>query len=219
MITLDDIKKNPKVQLLINKTDQLLEVIGYTEHGQRHASLTANIAYNIMTRLGRPERNSNLAAVAAYLHDIGNVVNRKYHAQTGAVIAYQTLSDMNVPEDDILEIVSAIGNHDEMDGQPISDICAATILADKSDVHRSRVRTLDMIGQDIHDRVNYAAKSSFLRVDPEKKIISLEITIDTSISQVMEYFEIFLSRMVICRKAAEFLKMKFELEINGNRLL
>ena len=219
MITLDDIKKNPKVQLLINKTDQLLEVIGYTEHGQRHASLTANIAYNIMTRLGRPEKDSQLAAVAAYLHDIGNVVNRKYHAQTGAVIAYQTLSEMNVPEDDILEIVSAIGNHDEMDGQPISDICAAAILADKSDVHRSRVRTLDMIGQDIHDRVNYAAKSSFLRVDPEKKIISLEITIDTSISQVMEYFKIFLSRMVICRKAAEFLKMKFELEINGNRLL
>jgi metal-dependent HD superfamily phosphatase/phosphodiesterase len=219
MVTLEEIKKNPKVQLLIKKTDQVLEVIGYTEHGQRHASLAANIAYNIMTRLGRQERDAHLASIAAYLHDIGNIINRDYHAQTGAIIAYQTLSEMNMAEEDIMEIVSAIGNHDEKDGQPISDICAAVILADKSDVHRSRVRTLDMIGQDIHDRVNYASKNSFLRVDAEKKVISLEIAIDTSISQVMEYFEIFLSRMIVCRKAAEFLKMKFELEINGNRLL
>lgn len=219
IVTLDDIKRNPKIQLLIRKTDQVLEVIGYTEHGERHASLAANIAYNIMTRLGRPEKDAQLASIAAYLHDIGNVVNRDYHAQTGAVLAYQTLSEMGMSEEDIMEIVSAIGNHDEKDGQPISDICAAVILADKSDVHRSRVRTLDMIAQDIHDRVNYAAKSSFLRVNAEKKIISLEITIDTTISQVMEYFEIFLSRMVVCRKAAEFLKMKFELNINENRLL
>jgi uncharacterized protein len=219
IVTLEDVKKNPKVELLIKKTDQVLEVIGYTEHGQRHASLAANIAYNIMTHLSRPEREAHLASIAAYLHDIGNIINRDYHAQTGAMIAYQTLSEMNMCEEDIMEIVSAIGNHDEKDGQPVSDICAAVILADKSDVHRSRVRTLDMIGKDIHDRVNYAAKSSFLRVDAEKKVISLEITIDTSISQVMEYFEIFLSRMMVCRKAAEFLKMKFELEINGNRLL
>ncbi len=219
MITLEELKKAPKVQLLIKKTDQVLEVIGYTEHGQRHASLAANIAYNIMSRLGRPERDTQLATIAAYLHDIGNIINRDYHAQTGAILAYQTLSEMSMPEEDLMEVVSAIGNHDEKDGQPISDICAAVILADKSDVHRSRVRTLDMIAQDIHDRVNYASKNSFLRVDPERKIISLEITIDTSISQVMEYFEIFLSRMMVCRKAAEFLKTKFELEINGNRLL
>jgi hypothetical protein len=126
---------------------------------------------------------------------------------------------MGVPYSDVIEVVAAIGNHDERDGQPVSDICASIILADKSDVHSSRVRNLEMIKQDIHDRVNYAAKSSFLRVDEEKKTISLEIKIDTSVSQVMEYFEIFLSRMVVCRRAAEYLEMRFELEINGQRLL
>jgi metal-dependent HD superfamily phosphatase/phosphodiesterase len=219
MITLDDVKKNPRVKELIAKTDEFLGMIGYTEHGERHSSLAANIAYNIMKRLKRSEREANLAAVAAYLHDIGNVVNRDYHAQSGALLAYQILVDMKLPYPDVMAVVAAIGNHDEKDGQPISDVCAAVILADKSDVHSSRVRNLEMIRQDIHDRVNYAAKSSFLRVDPEKKTISLEIKIDTSISQVMEYFEIFLSRMVVCRRAAEFLKMRFELEINGQRLL
>jgi exopolyphosphatase/pppGpp-phosphohydrolase len=166
-----------------------------------------------------PEKRAHLAAIAAYLHDIGNVINRDYHAQTAAILAHSILSGMNMPMEDILEIMAAIGNHDERDGQPVSDICAATILADKSDVHSSRVRTLEMIKQDIHDRVNYAAKSSFLRVDEEKKLVTLEIKIDTSISQVMEYFEIFLSRMVVCRRAAEFLGLKFQLEINGQRLL
>lgn len=219
MITLDDVKKNPRVKELIAKTDEFLGMIGYTEHGERHSSLAASIAYNIMKRLKRSEREANLAAIAAYLHDIGNVVNRDYHAQSGALLAYQILVDMKLPYPDVMAVVAAIGNHDEKDGQPISDVCAAVILADKSDVHSSRVRNLEMIRQDIHDRVNYAAKSSFLRVDPEKKTISLEIKIDTSISQVMEYFEIFLSRMVVCRRAAEFLKMRFELEINGQRLL
>ncbi len=219
MITLDDVKKNPRVRELIAKTDYFLGMIGYTEHGERHSGLAANIAYNIMKRLKKPEREANLAAIAAYLHDIGNVVNRDYHAQSGALLAHEVLVNMNMPYPDVMEVVAAVGNHDEKDGQPVSDICAAVILADKSDVHSSRVRNLEMIRQDIHDRVNYAAKSSFLRVDPEKKTISLEIKIDTSISQVMEYFEIFLSRMVVCRRAAQFLKMKFELEINGQRLL
>ncbi len=219
MITLEDVKRNPRVKELIAKTDAYLGVIGYTEHGERHSSLAANIAYNIMKRLKKPEHEANLATISAYLHDIGNVVNRDYHAQSGALLAHQVLSEMNMPYQDVMEVVAAIGNHDEKDGQPISDICAAVILADKSDVHSSRVRNLEMIRQDIHDRVNYAAKSSFLRVDPEKKTISLEIKIDTSVSQVMEYFEIFLSRMVVCRKAAEFLKLKFELEINGQKLL
>jgi metal-dependent HD superfamily phosphatase/phosphodiesterase len=219
MITLEDVKRNPRVKELIAKTDEYLGVIGYTEHGERHSSLAANIAYNIMKRLKKPEHEANLAAISAYLHDIGNVVNRDYHAQSGALLAHQVLSEMNMPYQDVMQVVAAIGNHDEKDGQPISDICAAVILADKSDVHSSRVRNLEMIRQDIHDRVNYAAKSSFLRVDPEKKTISLEIKIDTSVSQVMEYFEIFLSRMVVCRKAAEFLKLKFELEINGQKLL
>ena len=219
MITIEDLKQNDKVKTLIAKADKFLGEIGYTEHGSRHASLSANIAYNIMIRLKKPEKEAHLAAIAAYLHDIGNVINRDYHAQTGALLAYQILLDMGVPYSDVIEVVAAIGNHDERDGQPVSDICASIILADKSDVHSSRVRNLEMIKQDIHDRVNYAAKSSFLRVDEEKKTISLEIKIDTSVSQVMEYFEIFLSRMVVCRRAAEYLKMRFELEINGQRLL
>lgn len=219
MVTLEDVKKNEQVKALIAKADEVLGVIGYTEHGQRHASLAANIAHNIMTRLNHSEKKAHLAGIAAYLHDIGNVINRDYHAQVGAVLAHGILSEMKMPLDDIMEIITAIGNHDEKDGQPVSDICAAVILGDKSDVHSSRVRTLEMIKQDIHDRVNYAAKSSFLRVEEDKGVITLEIKIDTSVSQVMEYFEIFLSRMVVCRRAAEFLKQKFQLEINGQRLL
>jgi metal-dependent HD superfamily phosphatase/phosphodiesterase len=219
MITVEDVKKNEQVKILIKKSDEILGVIGYTEHGERHASLAANIAYNILDRLKHPEKRAHLAAIAAYLHDIGNVINRDYHAQTGAILARSILSQMEMPLEDIMEVIAAIGNHDEKDGQPISDICAAVVLADKSDVHSSRVRTLDGIKQDIHDRVNYAAKSSFLRVDEEKKIVTLEIKIDTSISQVMEYFEIFLSRMLVCRRAAEFLGLEFHLEINGQRLL
>jgi metal-dependent HD superfamily phosphatase/phosphodiesterase len=219
MITVEDVKKNEQVKILIKKSDEILGVIGYTEHGERHASLAANIAYNILDRLKHPEKRAHLAAIAAYLHDIGNVINRDYHAQTGAILARSILSQMEMPLEDIMEVIAAIGNHDEKDGQPISDICAAVVLADKSDVHSSRVRTLDGIKQDIHDRVNYAAKSSFLRVDEEKKIVTLEIKIDTSISQVMEYFEIFLSRMLVCRRSAEFLGLEFHLEINGQRLL
>ena len=219
MITLEDVKKNERVGLWIKKSDEILGVIGYTEHGQRHVSLSASIAYNIMTRLKHPEKRAQLASIAAYLHDIGNVINRDNHAHTSAILAHFILSGMNMPMEDILEVVAAIGNHDEKDGLPVSDISAAVILADKSDVHSSRVRTLTMIKQDIHDRVNYAAKSSFLRVDEDKKVITLELKIDTSISQVMEYFEIFLSRMLICRKATEFLECKFQLEINGQRLL
>lgn len=219
IVTLEEVKKNPQVRMLIEKADSVLAQMGYTEHGQRHCGLAANIAHNIMLRLKYPEYKAQQAAIAAYLHDIGNVVNRDYHAQTGAVIAYQILSSMAMPFEDVLEIVTAIGNHDEKDGYPVNDICAAVILADKSDVHRSRVRNLEMIKQDIHDRVNYAATSSFLRIDEEKKTAALEITIDTSISQVMEYFEIFLSRMIVCRRAAEFLNLQFNLEINGNRLL
>jgi metal-dependent HD superfamily phosphatase/phosphodiesterase len=219
MVTLEDVKKNEQVQALIAKADEVLGVIGYTEHGQRHASLCANIAHNILVRLKHSEKRVQLAAIAAYLHDIGNVINRDYHAQIGAVLARDILLEMKMSLEDVMEIIAAIGNHDERDGYPISDICAAVILADKSDVHSSRVRTLEMIKQDIHDRVNYAAKSSFLRVEEDKGVITLEIKIDTSVSQVMEYFEIFLSRMIVCRRAAEFLKQKFQLEINGQRLL
>ncbi len=219
MITVDDVKKNKTVTRLIEKADEVLAVIGYTEHGQRHCSLAANIAYNIMIRLGKGEKKGQLAAIAGYMHDIGNLINRDFHAQTAAVMAFSLLKDMGMEISDILEVIAAIGNHDERDGYPVSDVAAAVILADKSDVHSSRVRNLDMINVDIHDRVNYAAKSSFLRIDEANKKAALEITIDTSVSQVMEYFEIFLSRMIVCRRAADFLGLKFELEINGNKLL
>jgi len=219
IITSEDVKKHPLVIATIEKSDKILGILGYTEHGLRHTSLVSNIAYNIMRRLGRDEKRSQLAAIAGVMHDMGNVVNRYYHAQTAALMAQNILLDLGMPYDDILDIIGAIGNHDEKDGFPISDICAALILADKSDVHSSRVRNPDSVKFDIHDRVNYAAKSSFLRVDDEKKTISLEIKIDTKISSPMEYFEIFLSRMVVCRRAAEFLGMRFELSINGHRLL
>jgi uncharacterized protein len=218
-MTIDDVKKNKTVQKLVEKADQVLGVIGYTEHGQRHCSLAANIAYNIMIRLGKGEKRAQLAAIAGYMHDIGNLINRDFHAQTASVMAFGILREMGMELSDVLEVIAAIGNHDERDGSPVSDIGAAVILADKSDVHRSRVRNTDMIKTDIHDRVNYAAKSSFLRIDEVNKKASLEITIDTSISQVMEYFEIFLSRMMVCRRAALFLDLQFELEINGYKLL
>lgn len=219
MITLEDVKKNEKVRTLITKADEYLGVIGYTEHGERHGSLAANIAYNIMTRLGKGERRAQLASIAAYLHDIGNVINRDFHAQTAAVMAMHILDNMGMDHQEVIEIIAAIGNHDEHDGKPVSDLCAAVILADKSDVHKSRVRNPEFIKTDIHDRVNWAAKSSFLRVDEVKRKIILDINIDTTTSSVMEYFEIFLSRMVVCRRAAEFLGLKFELEINGYKLL
>jgi hypothetical protein len=219
MVTIDDVKKNKAVAKLIEKADEVLGVMGYTEHGQRHSSLAANIAYNIMIRLGKGEKRAQLAAIAGYMHDIGNLINRDFHAQTASVMAFHILSEMGMDTADIAEVVAAIGNHDERDGYPISDVSAAVILADKSDVHRSRVRNTEMLKVDIHDRVNYAAEESFLRIDEKKKIASLEIRIDTSISQVMEYFEIFLSRMLVCKRAAEFLGLKFALVINDNKLL
>jgi metal-dependent HD superfamily phosphatase/phosphodiesterase len=219
MITIDDVKKNEKVTKLIEKADEVLGIIGYTEHGQRHSSLAASIAHNIMIRLGKGEKRAQLAAIAGYMHDIGNLINRDFHAQTASVMAFHILTEMGMDTADTADVVAAIGNHDERDGYPISDISAAVILADKSDVHRSRVRNTEMLKVDIHDRVNYAAESSFLRIDQEKKIATLEIRIDTSISQVMEYFEIFLSRMLVCKRAAEFLGLKFGLVINDNKLL
>jgi metal-dependent HD superfamily phosphatase/phosphodiesterase len=219
IITVDDIKADPDVQAFISRADKNLGVLGYTEHGDRHCSLSANIAYQVLKRLDHPERTAQLAAIAAYMHDMGNVINRDYHAQTAALMAYEILKRKNMPAHEIAEVMAAIGNHDEADGSPISPISAAVILADKTDVHYSRVRTTDLIKQDIHDRVNYAAKSSFLHVDPEKKTIALQIQIDTEVSSVMEYFEIFLTRMVVCRRAALYLDMKFEVEINGYKLL
>jgi metal-dependent HD superfamily phosphatase/phosphodiesterase len=219
LITLEAVKKNEWVKAYITSADDYLASIGYTEHGRRHCGLVANIAYNILSRLGIPEREAELSAIAGYLHDIGNAFNRKNHPFTGAVLAHTLLRDMGMPPDEVTQVCAAIGNHDENGGEAISRIAAGLILGDKSDVHRSRVRNPDMIKFDIHDRVNYAVENSFLRVDPEKRTITLELTIDTEISSVVEYFEIFLSRMVLCRRAASFLECEFNLVINQTRLL
>jgi hypothetical protein len=218
VITFNQVRDNPRVKSFIRSADSALEVIGYTEHGERHVGLVAHIAFNTLKRLGHPDREAELAAIAGYLHDIGNAVNREVHAQTGAVMAMRILTDMGMPDDEVVKVMGAIGNHHETDGSAISPVAAAVILGDKSDVHRTRVRNPDMIKFDVHDRVNYAVEKSFLNVDEAKKEITLELTIDTKISQVMEYFEIFLTRMLACRKAAIFLGTSFGLTVNGNRL-
>ena len=217
-ITLQAIKADPYVQALIDAGNRHLAAIGYTEHGLRHVGLVAHIASNILEKMAHPVRECELAAIAGYLHDIGNAVNRVSHAQTGAILAAGILERLGMHPEDIACVIGAIGNHDELDGNPVNNISAALILADKSDVHRSRVRNSDLATFDIHDRVNYAVKRSFLRVYPQERI-ALELTIDTEICPVMEYFEIFLARMLLCRKAAQFLNTKFELKINDVKLL
>ncbi|MEW6181798.1 MAG: HD domain-containing protein [Bacillota bacterium] len=219
MITLQEVKKDPTVETFIRKGNQFLGEMGYTEHSFRHVNLVATIARNILERLNFPEREVELAAVAGYMHDIGNVVSRNDHGISGAVIAYRILSIMGMPPEEVAIVISAIANHEEQYGQPVNNVAAALILADKSDVHRSRVRNPDLSTFDIHDRVNYAAEHSFLWVNEERRAITLELTIDIEICPVMEYFEIFLSRMTLCRRAAKFLNATFELMINGAKLL
>jgi metal-dependent HD superfamily phosphatase/phosphodiesterase len=218
-ILVEDIRKLPMVKSFVEIGNQHLGAMGFTEHSYRHAGLVSNISSNILERLGYPKRDSELVAIAGYLHDIGNVVSRYNHGQSGAYLAMQILQELKAPWDEVAVIMAAIGNHEEEYGQPVNNIAAALILADKSDVHRSRVRNPDVVNFDIHDRVNYAAKHSFLRVEPGKRTITLELEIDTEISGVMEYFEIFLSRMVMCRRAASALDSSFSLVINGSRLL
>ncbi|MCX5782183.1 MAG: HD domain-containing protein [Elusimicrobia bacterium] len=218
-ITLEKVKKNQLANNFITAANEYLGAVGYTEHGFRHVSLVASVAHNTLTHLNFPEPLPELAGIAGYLHDIGNVVNRQDHGQSAALIAMKILSQMGATADEIAMIISAIGNHEEEIGEPVNPIAAALILADKSDVHKTRVRNPSMIGADIHDRVNYAAERSFLKVDGRKKVITLDLTIDTKISQVMEYFEIFMSRMIMCRRAAKFLGCNFELIVNERKLL
>lgn len=217
-ITLADLKADPIVQGYIDGGNKHLGAIGFTEHGFRHVGLVSHIASNILEKLNRPERECELAAVAAYLHDIGNAVNRVGHAHTGAVMAASILERHGMAPDEIAIVIGAIGNHDESDGHPVNNVSAALILADKSDVHRSRVRNTDLSTFDIHDRVNYAVEHSFIRVYPQDRI-ALEITINTELCPVMDYFEIFMARMLLCRKAANFLGSQFELKINEVKLL
>jgi uncharacterized protein len=218
LITLDEIQQDRSVSTFIANADRVMEGLGYTEHGFRHANLSARIAFNVLSRLDFDDRLANLACIAGYLHDIGNMVARQNHAQIGALLAYDALKD-RMQAQDLALVMSAVGNHEEEGGEAISPVSAAVILADKSDVHRTRVRKSAQIDFDIHDRVNYAAEQSFLRVDSTARTITLELTIDTEISHVMEYFEIFLGRMMMCRRAAERLECQFKLHINGATLL
>lgn len=218
-VTLEDVKRDHEVEAYVAKADEYTRVIGYTEHGVRHANLVASIAGNVLRRLGGGERAIQLAGIAGYLHDIGNVVGRVGHEHTGALLAGRILTRLGMDQVEMAIIMGAIGNHEEQTGEPVSEVGAALIISDKSDVHRTRVRNPDPATFDIHDRVNYAVEHSFLRVDGVAKTVRLELAIDTRLSQVMEYFEIFLPRMVMCRHAAKLLGCEFKLQINGTNLL
>jgi uncharacterized protein len=217
-LTLEAVRHDPQVRALVRKADENLAVLGYTEHGPRHCGLVADIASNVLLRLGHFRREAELAAIAGYLHDIGNGISRLDHGIAAAVISQRVLERMGMPPEEVVEVMCAIGNHEEEYGEPVSAMSAAVILADKSDVHRSRVRVIDPATDDIHDRVNMATHRSFLSVDDHAKTITLEMEIDTAMIHLMEYFEIFLSRMVMCRRAAVTLGCTFGLEINGTKL-
>lgn len=218
-MTFRELKENPDIKTYISRADDSLKCLGFTEHSFAHVTKVAETAGNILFSLGFPEKDIELVKMAGYLHDIGNLVNRIEHSQSGAVMAFRILDNLGLPAEDIATIVTAIGNHDEGTGVPVNPIAAALILADKSDVRRSRVRNSDPSTFDIHDRVNYSAVSSIISVSEAKTFIKLELEIDTAISSVMNYFEIFLSRMLLCRKAAESLGLAFKLIINGQTLL
>ena len=218
-MTYDELICDERIRVYIEAADHSLAELGYTEHSFAHVTRVANDAGRILSALGYSAHDIELAKIAGYLHDIGNLVNRVDHSQSGAVMVFRILDHMQMSPKDIAEIVTAIGNHDEGTGIAVNPIAAALILADKSDVRRSRVRNHDIASFDIHDRVNYSVTKSSLSIQDEAKEISLHLTIDNQISSVMDYFEIFLGRMLMCRKAAERLGLAFRLYINGQALL
>ncbi len=218
-MTYEQIKNDEAIKTYIQKADESLIALGYTEHSFAHVTSVAEKTGYILETLGYPERTVELAKIAAYLHDIGNLVNRVDHSQSGAVMAFRILDKMGFPAEEIASITTAIGNHDEGTGQPVSEIAAALIIADKSDVRRSRVRNQDKSSFDIHDRVNYSVTKSELKINTSKTIIKLKLMVDTNYGSVMDYFEIFLGRMVLCRKAAERLGLQFKLIINEQQLI
>lgn len=217
-ITYEAVKANPSVQTYIKKADESLQALGYTEHSFAHVTKVAMVASDILQTLGYSEREIELAKIAGYLHDIGNVINRIDHAQSGAVMAFRILDKMGADDEDIATIITAIGNHDESTAFPVNPVAAALILADKTDVRYTRVRNQDFATFDIHDRVNYAVKESMVTVLPGE-CIELRLTIDTKMCSVANYFEIFLNRMILCKKAAERLEQAFRLVINGQQLM
>lgn len=218
-LTYDYIKRNHDVITYIEKADAALKIIGFTEHSFPHVEKVASTSAWLLERLGYSERECELARIAGFMHDIGNVINRIDHAQSGAVMAFRLLDRMNMPAEEIAVIISAIGNHDEGTAQPVDAVSAAMIIADKCDVRRSRVRNSDLLTFDIHDRVNYAVEKAGLFISDDKTSLTLELTIDTDISSVLEYFEIFLDRMLLCKRAATFLHLKFQMVINGASVL
>lgn len=219
IVTYKYIKQNPDIMEYIRRSDKTLEAMGYTEHSFSHVERVAAASAMILETLGYDERTVELAKIASMMHDIGNVINRIDHAQSGAVMAFRLLDNLSMPADEICSVIAAIGNHDEGTGQPLDPISAAMIIGDKTDVRRSRVRNTDLLTFDIHDRVNYAVEMSKVHFNEYKSSIILELRIDTKISSVMEYFEIFMNRMLLCRRASEFLGVRFEMIVNGSKIL
>ena len=219
MLTYEQLRQNEDVNTYIRHADASLAALGYTEHSFAHVTRVAETAAAILRTLDYPERTVELAQIAAYLHDIGNLVNREEHSQSGAVMAFRILDKLGMPADELATVVTAIGNHDEGNGVPVDALSAALILADKSDVRRSRVRNRDLASFDIHDRVNYSVEDSALSIERDEGTITLRLTINPDYSAIMDYFEIFLGRMILCRKAAERLGLRFRLRINGQPLL
>lgn len=219
MLTYKEITESKAIKTYIIRADESLGALGFTEHSFAHVVHVAETAGYILKTLGRDDRTIELAKIAGYLHDIGNLINRKDHAQSGAVMAWSILNDMGCDPAELSTIVTAIGNHDEGTGVPVNTVAAAMILADKADVRRSRVRNTDISTFDIHDRVNYSVIKSRLEINEEKTIVKLNLTVDTEFSSVMDYFEIFMTRMILCRKAAEKLGLKFKLSINDQQLI
>ena len=219
MITFEEIKKNETINTYIKKADESLVALGYTEHNFAHVTKVATDAAYILETLGYSDHDVELAKIAGYMHDIGNLVNRVEHSQSGAVMAFKILTDLGFAPEDVATITTAIGNHDEGDGVPVNAIAAALIIADKSDVRYSRVRNTDLPSFDIHDRVNYSVKKSSIKINGDKTLLKLKLDVDTRISSVVNYFEIFLNRMVLCRKACEKLGLEFKLIINEQQLM
>ena len=219
MVTYEALRRDAAVNTYITRADESLSALGFTEHSFPHVCRVAEVAGQVLKALGYDSHQIELAKIAAYLHDIGNLVNRVDHSQSGAVMAFRILDHMDMDAADVATVVTAIGNHDEGTGVPVNAVAAALILADKSDVRRNRVRNRDIATFDIHDRVNYSVERSELRILPEEKVARLELTVDTHFSSVMDFFEILLKRMLLCRRAAERLGLRFQLTINGQQLI
>ena len=219
MLTYEELKKSKEIRTYIQKADESLGALGFTEHSFAHVAKVAETAGYILETMGYSAREVELVKIAGWLHDIGNLINRVDHSQSGAIMAFRILDHMKFDPEDIATVVTAIGNHDEGTGVPVNAVAAALIVADKSDVRRTRVRSKNTLDFDIHDRVNYSVSESRLTISPEKDAILLELTIDTEFSSVMDYFEIFTKRMIMCRKAAEKLGLRFRLKINDQLLL